>query len=269
MACICPRAAGHCTTLSTYLGQVQKLSNMEVQKLSNIRRYKKRDLLTTAARRRPDTAIRPMADGGDQPIAPWQPDVGGAPASPPGGGQRMPAHQTPGSRLCPLPKRVSKRKSPRKAAENGGQHEAHTNGDVPGSIASPISVDVAPALSSNGAPPSLPSCSPSSVDALRTPPSLGLGNGMHPDPFAAFAKSASKLPDNRLSFSGGPAKGGAALSQHMETWHAERVKELVDGQRGQLVRALLAEGFEHDTETITSLLESFSDRRTGNTRFRV
>jgi hypothetical protein len=242
---------------------------MEVQKLSNIRRYKKRDLLTTAARRRPDTAIRPMADGGDQPIAPWQPDVGGAPASPPGGGQRMPAHQTPGSRLCPLPKRVSKRKSPRKAAENGGQHEAHTNGDVPGSIASPISVDVAPALSSNGAPPSLPSCSPSSVDALRTPPSLGLGNGMHPDPFAAFAKSASKLPDNRLSFSGGPAKGGAALSQHMETWHAERVKELVDGQRGQLVRALLAEGFEHDTETITSLLESFSDRRTGNTRFRV
>ena len=185
--------------------------------------------------------------------------------------KKSPGNGGPGSRLCPLPKRIAKRKKADGSGEAASRQGAISIRSVsPESAASPGHVDAANGVlpdsgplqngSTNAAhnaervqpgsrsaptlelPPFLPAEGSGTLDAQRSPtlPSTSISPGQNKVALDSLMNK-EKASFMRRFDSGGDFVQQSAADEVIKTWYADRVKELADGQRCELQMALLAE----------------------------
>lgn len=218
---------------------------------------------------------------------------------------RKAAQGAPGSRLCPLPKRLAKRK-PKENGERtsavGQQGVISVRSASPASlVASPGHVDATNVLCPDGeerangtlasktvlpAPRDQDTVRPGhqSAPTLELPSQLPAEASGPDDATSSLLRQSKSLSPSaaksaldsfrqkktasfvdRFNAAGKTLGQTSAVDELIKVWYENRVRELADGQRCDLQMALLAEGAEHAHENVNVLLDSFRSRVVNNT----
>ena len=205
----------------------------------------------------------------------------------------------PGSRLCPLPKRLAKRKKDGDgmASAAGQQGVISVRSTSPASgVASPGHVDPTtvscpdqigaqggrtqqPALLNGGPakpgnqsaptldlPLQLPGGVPGSADtAGGSKQAKTVSPGSAKFLLDSFRQKKRTSFGDRFNDVGEISGRESAAGELIKAWYVDRVKELADGQRCELQQLLLAEGAEHVNDNIDTILASFKSRVVSDT----